>query len=427
MSGPRVYLHIGSPKSGTTYVQSVLGANRTLLREHGVLVAGERHLDLVHAAMAVREDPRLERLEASRRSAWTRLVAQVRDWSGDAVVVSYELFCAASEEQAAAALRDLAGLETHVVITARDLGRAVPSAWQERLKFGLVKPLEEWTPPPADQPRSEWGWRTLDPAGVARRWGATLPPERVHVVTVPRRPAQPGELWARFAQACGIDEIPVEADVAMANESLGVAEAEVLRRVNEQVAGTISTHRDQSIWLRDLLANDVLASSPRRRVPLGLTDAQLAEAVAVSDAARAEIAERGLAVHGDLADLAATRPEGSRTPSELDAHDVADAAVAAVSGLLLHARSADAVGGPAEAVKERVSNAWSGLTRDRAGSKADLRRRIDRLEAEVAETRRLHLRVASLQDLVTQLLLPARERGGRINKSAVRRYRKESL
>ena len=84
----RVYLHVGAPKSGTTYLQRVLDANQATLEAAGTLLVGERHLDRVHAAMAVREDPRLADLPESARTAWTRLVRQIDAWRGPAAVLS---------------------------------------------------------------------------------------------------------------------------------------------------------------------------------------------------------------------------------------------------------------------------------------------------------------------------------------------------
>src|SRR5690606_36919005 len=123
-------------------------ANRDRLAEAGVLVVGETHLDRIHAGMVVREDPRLADLPPRATSAWQRLVEQIREWPGDTAVLSYELFAGASAKQADSALDDLEGLEVHVVINARDLAAAVPSAWQERLKFAHTTPLEEWVPRP---------------------------------------------------------------------------------------------------------------------------------------------------------------------------------------------------------------------------------------------------------------------------------------
>ena len=58
----RVYVHVGSPKSGTTYLQRVLRHNQRELADQGVLVAGKTHVELVHAGFVVREDARLDNL-----------------------------------------------------------------------------------------------------------------------------------------------------------------------------------------------------------------------------------------------------------------------------------------------------------------------------------------------------------------------------
>ena len=48
----RVVLHIGAMKSGTSFIQNVLDANREPLQEHGILFAGDRWRKQV---LAVRE------------------------------------------------------------------------------------------------------------------------------------------------------------------------------------------------------------------------------------------------------------------------------------------------------------------------------------------------------------------------------------
>ena len=46
----------------------------------------------------------------------------------------------------AAALAELASVadEVHVVVTARDLGRVLPSAWQQRVKMGARQPYRRF-------------------------------------------------------------------------------------------------------------------------------------------------------------------------------------------------------------------------------------------------------------------------------------------
>ncbi|WP_148572694.1 DUF6752 domain-containing protein [Nocardioides caldifontis] len=430
----RVYLHVGAPKSGTTYLQRILDGNRQVLADAGVLVVGERHVDRVHAGMAVREDPRLENLPPRAVQAWKRLTAEIRAWQGSSAVLSYELFAGASAEQVTAALADLDGLEVHVVITTRDLARAVPSAWQERLKFALTTPLESWVPrPESDGPRAEWGWRTMDPAGVAARWGATLPPERVHVVTVPRDGAAT-ELWHRFARACGIDGVLVDLHVPQVNESLGVVAAELLRRVNERLPEELGTNREQARWLRDVLAHRVLTLVDDE--PIGITDDQFAAAVERSEEAAARIREAGYDVVGDLDDIRATRRE-ARTPGDVTSDELVDVAVDAVVRLLLTVREEATTsvegGGDAAAPlgrgwRARAKRLVKAAAVDRVDRElVEAQRRIAALEEQLAASRRVQLRIAVLEDLVAELLVPTGLRDEQELREAIRRYRQESL
>ena len=421
----RVYLHVGCPKSGTTYVQRILRHNQEALSQQGVLVAGRTHTELVHAGFVVRDDNRLADLPDRAARSWERIVRQVREFEGHSAVISYELLAGARRKQARRAIESLGDLEVHVVITCRDLGRAVSSAWQERLKFALETPLEEWQPPPPSLgPRAEWGWRTMDPAGVANRWGASLPPDRVHIVTAPRRGAAPRELWDRFAGACGLTGVDVDLELGPANESLGVKAAEVLRRVNEHDLGEIKGAREQSKWLRDTLAHGVLADLDDE--PMGITDEQLAEAQQRALEAVATIRESGWQVHGDLDDLAATKREG-RLPGEVPAEELLDVATRTIVGLLLELREARRA--PAS---DDSRPRGRGLALGLAGSGAEealveLDERLAAAEREVQAGRRLHERVGALSDLVAELLLPAQHQDQAALKKALRDYRAESL
>ena len=431
-----VYLHVGGPKSGTTYVQQVLKHNSPALARAGVLVVGPR-LELIHAAMVVRDDRRLDDLPAPARDSWDRVVSQVREWHGAAAIVSYELFANASAEQVRAALAALEGVEVHVVITARDLGKAIASSWQEQLKFGLTKTLETWTPPQESATESEWGWRTMQPANVAARWGADLPAAQVHVVTVPRGSADNAELWHRFAEACGLGRIEdLDLAVERANESLGVVEAELLRRVNRSLEGRIPGGRQKSVWMRDLLAHTILA--PIGREPIGLTADHAEQAATEADRAIAAIIESGYVVHGDLEDLRPS-PVDARLPGEVSDAEVAESAGLAIADLLVWSREAGADArtpatdaGQTEkgrtVAKVAVRSTLARLAspyRDRRV--AQLEKRICELEAQVEASRALHLRVATLTDVVTQLLLPAAHQDEEITMSALRDYRDRSL
>lgn len=430
----RVYLHVGTPKSGTTYLQRVLDHNREALAAAGVLVVGEQHVDRVHAALAVREDPRVRTLSPRQARSWERLVAQIRAWQGPAAVLSYELFSAATREQAERALADLAGLDVHVVITARDFGKMVPSAWQERLKFGLTTPLPEWRPAREKAgPRREWGWRTMDPASVAERWGATVPPDHVHVVTVPRTRRDPDELWHRFAAACDLTATTNDLDlgVGLVNESLGVTSAELLRRVNERIGPPIEGSREQAKWLRDTLAHQVLA--PLDSEPIRITDRQLKDAERQAGASVERVGAAGYDVRGDLGDLEPSEGTG-RSPEDVTDSELLDVALDTIARLLLLVRERSQGAAPAapgaeggrlrRAAKTAAQRTSAPYLRHRAEANE---KRIAELEKQVAADRALHLRVAALQDVVTELLLPIGDRDPEVTIRALRRYHQESV
>lgn len=332
----RLYLHIACPKAGSSYLQAVLRANEERLDNHGVRVIGESWLELVHAGMAVREDPRLASAGPRAQRAWQRCVDQVLEWEGPSAIWSYELLAGASQAQARGALAAFEGVEVHLVITARDPGRAVPSAWQERTKYAQTNRLEDWMPRgEAGGPRVEWGWRTMDPALVTARWAVDLPPERVHIVTVPRPGARPDELWRRFAEACDLDDLEVDLGVPRVNESLAPAGAEVLRLVNEALDDRITGPGEVSRWVRDALANDVLV--PLGEGALGITESQFEAASVRSGRMIRGLTNRGYRVHGDLEDLRATRPDGG-LPGDVPTSELLDTAVRAVAELLVKQR-----------------------------------------------------------------------------------------
>lgn len=429
MSTERLYLHVGGPKSGTTYLQGVLEANRGRLADAGVLVVGRNVSQRVHAALVVREDPRVAHLPAGAERAWQRLVDEIKGWSGRDAILSYELFSAASREQAERALADLDGIEVHVVITARDFARAVPSAWQERLKFATTTRLEKWRPvSEEDGPRAEWGWRTMDPANVAARWGAALPADHVHVVTVPRTGGQ-AELWRRFAGVCGIEVPGLDLDVARSNESMGVVAAELLRRVNRRVTDPIKGNREQARWIRDTLVRKVLA--PLGGDPIGITDEQYADAVARSGHSIETIRGAGYDVSGDLDDLRATRPEG-RLPGEVPEGELLGVATRVIFDLLVLLRAAGLAradhevrpaGGRRRFARRALMASLAPVARHQ---ESGLEEQIRELQEQLADSRNLQKRVAELGDVVANLLLPAGDAGEDLA-DALRRYRRQTL
>jgi hypothetical protein len=339
-----VVLHVGAPKTGTSFVQDVLWRNRESLAEQGVLYPAVRFDEHFLAALDLLELS-WGGLEKQAVGAWDRLAARVRDWPGTAIV-SHEILATASRQQVRRALDSLAGpdAEVHVVLSARDLVRQIPAEWQENVKHRRTVAyrdfLDKITDPARPGALASWFWGVQEIPDILARWGGGLPPERVHLVTVPKPGAPRDLLWQRFERVLGLEGMLDESALTdarrRANPSLGANETALIRRVNERVNDGVLVGDDYRRLVRELLAHRTL-SQRRRSARLGLPDDVRAWAVELSEAWIDELGEQGYDVAGDLEDL---RPDPLGTealfvdPDHPDEDAVADAALDSIVTLL---------------------------------------------------------------------------------------------
>ena len=82
----KVFLHIGLPKTATTYLQTIFWGNRETLEAQGVLMPGQERADHLWASRIVREDPQFRKANAHRQGAWQRILDDTAAWEGRAVV-----------------------------------------------------------------------------------------------------------------------------------------------------------------------------------------------------------------------------------------------------------------------------------------------------------------------------------------------------
>jgi len=232
----RVYLHVGAPKTGTTYLQDRLALNAASLRRRGYRYPTGPHQDMFLAALDLLDRP-WGGMRPQAEGEWDRLVRRVRR-AGGTTVVSHEILAGAKPAEARRALSDLSFAEVHVVYSARDVARQVAAEWQEQLKHqrkvSFASFLDQLRQ--SDQRKAtRWFWRVQGLPGVLERWGGGLTPAQVHVVTVPRPGGPPEALWHRFCTALGIDPAWAPLEGARRNPSIGTAESTLLRRVNAQL------------------------------------------------------------------------------------------------------------------------------------------------------------------------------------------------
>lgn len=333
--GKRVVLHVGVPKSGTSFLQAGLHEHRERLLDLGVLNPTERKADVYHAALELRgqEAPWGHR-PGSFDGTWARLCERARTFDGT-TVMSHELLAPATPDQVARARAELGGVELHVVVTARDLGRQLPAAWQQGVKHGgrvsFADFLERTLDPARPTPRAQSFWRRQDLVDVLSRWGADLPPEQVHVVTNPPTGAEPRVLWERFLSVLGVDAGRVPLPRAGLNSSLGTTEVELLRRVNR-----VTRPRDPERFYNRMVNGYLVRRLRRLDSPRATTPLEALPTVRkIGEEWVAGIEEAGYQVVGDLEDLVSHEvPAEQVDPDAVPADEALDAAAATIIDLL---------------------------------------------------------------------------------------------
>jgi hypothetical protein len=365
-----VYLHIGAPKTGTTYLQNILFTNRAALRRDGLLYPGNAVRSHFWASQDLREIAFHGHVEPQVSGAWTRLVAEIRGFGGRAVI-DHEILAAASATHIERALADLAFAEVHIIFTARDIARQLPAAWQERVKNrdtlsyrafldGVHAGLTGSGP-------KRYFWPLHDVPGILARWSRDLPPERVHLVTLPPSGADPALLWQRFAGVLGVDPQAYDTELSRENTSLTAAEAAVLRALNAELEGVDIPWPVYRAAVKHGLSG-ALGGGQRSAARIELPEDVYEWTVQWTHEALAQLRAANYDVVGDLAEfLPAGRPTGA-DPDAVPAEDRAVAATRMLGAMLTLLAKDGPVGG-----STRVGQRGDALTRRVAGRLAPLR------------------------------------------------------
>ena len=208
---------------------------------------------------------------------------------------------------------------------------------------------------------------------MLQRWSAAVPPERIHVLVLdPTAPTD--DVWNRFAGIVGFDPTSCDLSGSFPNSSMGVAEAETLRRVNSRLQGFTKAF-DKGVYIRTFLADERLV--PRRGDKFWPKPDQIEECRQRAQDAVACLTEGSFDVVGRLEHLLVPETlEERRVPSSVTDAEVAEVAVDLVAVMLGDVRRlrrrdrADEDGGEPwlRSIVRRWRRRRGGLTRCVSGS-----------------------------------------------------------
>ena len=365
----RVFLHLGLQKTGTSYLQGVMSHNQGLLADRGLdLVPGSRR-ESFELMLLVRGRYNPERDPASVGGALDRFTAQLERAPGPKALVSQESLAASRRAQVRRLVEACGDREVHVVLTVRDLARQVPSSWQQELKAARTVGYERWLERLQDGERAGRGghpWIQLDPPAVLARWADLVPPERIHLVTVPPPGSASTLLLERYCRVLGIRAEELAPAPGRGNTSLGRVQAELLRRVNLGLPDDLRRRQVYGDVGKRWFASQVLARQDADRLLVPERLRPWCEKVA--DAQVTALAEAGYQVAGDLEDLrcrdSAFGPDAEASATDAELSAAAVEALVHVVAQRASARRRRGAGAPGHGVVGRVRRA---LTR-RGGS-----------------------------------------------------------
>jgi hypothetical protein len=365
----RLVVHVGSPKTGTSYLQTALEQAQARRPSAGaadvvMLPAGRQDAFWLMQDVRGRLDPARDAPRAAGALDRFRadLAALVEKGETATVLLSEEQLGAATPAQVRRLL-DCCGdpdeVEVHVVVTSRALSRSVPSYWQQQLQVGARVTFEDYCVQVREREEGFGSrfWRAWDPTSILERWTPLVPRERFHVVTVPRGGA-PDELLHRFCRVLGVPAPDLDGTDRPRNPSLGWAQAEVLRQVNTALPERLRHRRAYRVDGKQWLGLTHLAAQKGDRIALPL---QWQDWCA-DQTARVVAGLSDVDVVGDLADL---RVEAADFVSEdlvPDQAALTQSAVDALASIVVEradARTARQAAAPPTATPASGSVGWA--------------------------------------------------------------------
>ena len=345
MAKPVLHLHIGTMKTGTTYIQERLLANADSLASAGYLFpVSDGWRSQVRAARDLLQDGTDSAVIERTSGAWDSLLAEAKAWPGGHSIVSMEFLSFAMPKHVERIRETLEPFDVRVVLAVRDMTRTLPAQWQSYVRSGGVELWPAFVSRVAnDAPnaKSEERWhfrRAQDVGRMIRVWSDALGPNRIRTLVFPRTSADPNALWNLFAEAVGFPAEATSQVPERSNPSLSHEAATWLTYVNRAAAHLSHVEYEQSIKFPYSWRVLTELSGDGTRPTVSEQGASFASEW--NARTRARIAENDIRVFGTVEDLPSdVVPTAPREPSEDRLLEVAEQSVAGILAVLDETRN----------------------------------------------------------------------------------------
>jgi hypothetical protein len=265
-----------------------------------------------------------------KMSALSDLLAEAK---GERLLVTLEDLCELTEAGVAMLADAVSEFDLHIIITARNWSKQIPSDWQELVKQRLDLSYPDFVQAVRNgSPEVELFRLRHHVPDIAGRWAAHVPPENIHVIAVAPPAPDPMRLFHLFGGVVGFDANTLEAPPRLRNMSLGYEQAETLRRITLALEDRLPHGRkDFRPAARTIFDGPLRA---QRGTPLRLPPEHMEWCHRNDQDMVAQLRERGYDLVGNPDDLVSVVDESAPPLGDVTDADVAQTAVQALAALV---------------------------------------------------------------------------------------------
>ena len=228
-----VFLHIGTRKSGTSYLQRALRDSVPELAAQGVDLTFKTRQGHVTKQLRPLQHFAATGDDGALQDHLDWLVRRIRSRPELRHLITLEDLAELPARAAERLVGALSEFDLHLVVTARHWGYSIPSEWQQCIKERDTVAYTDFVTAIRDgKPDARLFLARQDLPAILDRWGGSLPRQNVHVIAVPPSTRTEGSLVELFSTLIGVDPSSLKLPSSSVNQSIMLPQAEMLRRVN---------------------------------------------------------------------------------------------------------------------------------------------------------------------------------------------------
>ena len=328
---PKLFLHVGFHKTGTTSLQDALNRNRAELLTQGLVYPKTRRFRAQHefAWSAGQRGWGWKQFGGSQAGPGParRMFRLIRSSKQD-VIISSEFLSELTPSKIQKLISSIGDKDLRVIFTVRPVAKILPSAYQQEVKNGSKLTFDRWLervlePEKENRNKTRFWTRHSHHIEIAK-WAGVVGKERITVIVADE--SKPEFLTDSFFKLVGADTSNFrESKKKVVNRSMDLAEIELLRRINakfdrnlgwdEYVVGIRSTL--VKTWTQSALSENSPGKLANPEAFKGAIDKRVRE---VTEGIRS----LGVEVIGDVDSLSVASYGSNKIPSSIDIENLVD-------------------------------------------------------------------------------------------------------